>query len=171
MAKSDSFFIRQTTVLGMDNAYQQEEVDLGAYVDALGKSVLRIHNIAISFTDDDGTSPELDGSDAAAAAQFQLATQSQTGIVLASNKSIIASGMINCARVKSGNGVADNTSESFDNLPQLWTNGYLIAVDSIYLGGSATSTFYESVSVTVVMECTVETMNQASAMALALSQQ
>jgi len=171
MAKSDSFFIRATCSIGMDNNFRQESIDLGAYVDALGKSVLRIHNIAVSFTDDVGRSPELDGSDAAAAAQFQLTTQTALDIVLASNKSVIASGMLNAARVKSGNGVADSTSEAFDNLPQLWTNGYLVAVDTIYLGGAATSTFYENVSVTVTMECTVESMSQAAAMALALSQQ
>ena len=171
MPKSDSFFIRATTAIGNDNTYRQDPIDLGAYVDALGKSVLRVHNIAVAFTDSSGRSAELDGSDAAAAAQFQLLTQTAADIVLASNKSVISSGMINCARVKSGNGVADSTSESFDNLPQLWTNGYLVAVDTIYLGGAATDTFYEAVSVTVTMECTVETMSQASAMALALSQQ
>lgn len=171
MAKSDSFFIRQTVSIGMDNTFRWDSIDLGAYVDALGKSVLRIHNIAVAFTDDSGRSPELDGSDAAAAAQFQLTTQEQSDIVVASNKSVIASGMINCARVKSGAGVADSTSESYDNLPQLWTNGYLVAVDTIYLGGAATSTFNENVSVTVTLECTVETMSQAAAMALALSQQ
>ena len=171
MAKSDSFFIRASTDLEDDNAYRQEPIDLGAYVDALGKSVLRIHNIAVSFTDNSGRSPEMDGSDAAAAAQFQLVTQTQSEIVLPSNKSVIASGMINCARVKASNGVADSTSESLDNLPQLWTNGYLVAVDTIYLGGAATTTWYEHVTVTVTMECTVETMSQASAMALALSQQ
>ena len=171
MAKSDSFFIRASTDIEDDGVYRQSTIDLGAYVDALGKSVLRIHNIAVSFTDGGGRSPELDGSDAAAAAQFQLATQTQSDIVLPSNKSIIASGMLNASRVKSGNGVADSTSEAFDNLPQLWTNGYLVAVDAIYLGGSATSTFYEHVTVSVTMECTVETMNTAAAMALALSQQ
>lgn len=171
MAKSDSFFIRASTDIEDDNTYRQTTIDLGAYVDALGKSVLRIHNIAVSFTDAAGRSPELDGSDSAAAAQFQLATQTQADIVLPSNKSIIASGMLNASRVKSGNGVADSTSEAFDNLPQLWTNGYLVAVDSIYLGGAATSTFYDHVTVSVTMECTVETMNTAAAMALALSQQ
>lgn len=171
MAKSDSFFIRATCDVGMTNNYAQIPIDLGAYVDALGKSVLRIHNIAVTFSDGDGTSPELDGSDAAGAAQFQLVTQSQTATVLPSDKSVIASGMLNAARVNSGNGVADSTSEAFDNLPQLWTNGYLVAVDTMYLGGQATTSWYENVSVTIVCECTVETMSQAAAMALALSQQ
>lgn len=52
-----------------------------------------------------------------------------------------------------------------------WTNGYLIAVEQIYLGGSATTTFEGDVYVSIVMECTVETMTQSAAMALALSQQ
>ncbi len=171
MAKSDSFFIRATTNIGSDNNFYQESIDLGAYVDALGKSVLRIHNIAVAFTDEDGRSPEAAGDDSAMAAQFQLTTQNQTAIVLASNKSVIASGMLNASRVKTGSGVADSTSEAFDNLPQLWTNGYLVAVDTMYLGGAATSTWSEDIVATITCECTVETMSQAAAMALALSQQ
>lgn len=173
MAKSDSFFIRASCDIGNNNAteWNQTTVDLGAYVDALGKSVLRIHNIAISLTDDGGASATL-GASKSAAAQFQLSTQSQTGLVLPTNKGIIASGMLNCYNATSvADVVASVTSESFDNLPQLWTNGYLIAVDQMYLSGQASTGFSEPVTASVVMECTVETMSQASAMALALSQQ
>jgi hypothetical protein len=170
MAKSDSFFIRASVNCGQAASFNQEEIDLGAYVDALGKSVLRIHNIAISFTDSTGTSPEMDAS-SAAAAQFQLTTQSQSDTVLQDNKSVIASGLVNSRRAITGTGVASSTSESFDNLPQLWTNGYLVAVDAIYLGGEASAGFNEDVYCSATLECTVETMNQASAMALALSQQ
>ncbi|GAI77752.1 unnamed protein product [marine sediment metagenome] len=172
MAKSDSFFIRHTTNIDNSNLYNQTAIDLGAYVDALGKSVLRIHNIAVAFTDKFGRSADLiTGGTIAAAAQFQLVTQTQADIVVASNKSVIASGMINAYRTKTGAGVADSVSHDFDNLPQLWTNGYLVAVDSIFLGGAATDKWNEDVYVTVTMECTVETMSQAAAMALALSQQ
>ena len=45
MARTDSFFIRQTLNADNTEAYQQVALDLGAYVDALGKAVLRIHNI------------------------------------------------------------------------------------------------------------------------------
>ena len=76
MARSDSFFIRAQVNLGQTNAFDEVAIDLGAYVDALGKSVLRIHNIAPSFTDIDGASATLDG-DASAAAQFQLTTQTK----------------------------------------------------------------------------------------------
>jgi hypothetical protein len=62
-------------------------------------------------------------------------------------------------------------SHDLDNLPQLWTNGYLVAVDTMYLGGSSSTNWVDDVYVTVTMECTVETMSQAAAMALALSQQ
>jgi len=171
MAKSDSFFIRATQNVEDDNAFYEGEIDLGAYVDALGKSVLRIHNIAVSFTDSTGRSPDVKAS-ATTSAQFQLTTQSNSEIVLGTNKSVIAQGQINAYRLVSGSaGVASAVSHDLDNLPQLWTNGYLVAVDSIYLGGSAIDQWNEDVYVTVTMECTVESMSQASAMALALSQQ
>ena len=131
MAKSDSFFIRHTTEIDNDNTYHQDPIDLGAYVDALGKSVLRIHNIAVTMSDSTGRTSEVTSSGSApfngAAAQFQLLTQTQADIVLPSNKSLIASGRI----VAGGNGgVPSYVSEDFDNLPQLWTNGYLVAVDT-----------------------------------------
>jgi len=172
MAKSDSFFIRASCDIGNDNAaeWNQTTIDLGAYVDALGKSVLRIHNIAVSMTDANGASASLLATEAGAA-QFQLSTQTQTALVLPTNKGIIATGMLNAANDASGASVAYNVSESFDNLPQLWTNGYLIAVDQMYLSGQASTGFKDPVTVSVVCECTVETMSQAAAMALALSQQ
>ncbi len=170
MAKSDSFFIRAQVNLGQTNTFNQVSVDLGAYVDALGKSVLRIHNIAPSFTDSGGASATLDSS-ASAAAQFQLTTQTQGALITGLDKSMISSGMINAVNQESAVGIASVVSESFDNAPQLWTNGYLVAVDTIYLGGRASTGFAEDVYCTLVMECTVETMTQAAAMALALSQQ
>ena len=171
MAKSDSFFIRATqNIEDSSPDYFEGEIDLGAYVDALGKSVLRIHNIAVAFTDSDGRSPDVKAS-ATTSAQFQLTTQSNADIVLGTNKSVIAQGQINAIRVPNSAGVASSVSHDLDNLPQLWTNGYLVAVDSIYLGGSALDQWNEDVYVTVTMECTVESMSQASAMALALSQQ
>ena len=174
--KSDSFFIRVSLNTEDDNLYKQTEVDLGAYVDALGKSVLRIHNIAVAVTDSTGRSPNIkaggsSGEAKNAATGFQLVTQSQTDMILASDKSVVASGLVNAANLDNAGGVASIVSESLDNLPQLWTNGYLVAVDTMYLGGSSTDTWDEDVYVTLTMECTVETMSQAAAMALALSQQ
>lgn len=175
MAKSDSFFIRASLNCGGStatgfNTYFETPIDLGAYVDALGKSVLRIHNIAVSFTDEAGTSAEITGAEEAAA-QFWALTQSKTGPVLPSNKAVIASGMVNATRVNTGNGLAGSVYDQYDNLPQLWTNGYLVAVDTMYLGGQASEFWQGDIWVSITMECTVETMSQAAAMALALSQQ
>jgi len=165
MARSDSFFIRATLDCGNSNTYQQNAIDLGAYVDALGKSVLRIHNIAVTFSDSTGRSNIINNE---AAAQFQLLTQSQTDIVLPSNRAVISSGKL---AVDGAGGVATYVSTDYDNLPQLWTNGYLVAVDTIFLGGAASTGFAGDTYCSVVMECTVETMTQAAAMALSLSQQ
>ena len=51
MARTDSFFLRQDITLDNNGAFNQETIDLGAVVDALGKTVLRIHNIAVQYSD------------------------------------------------------------------------------------------------------------------------
>lgn len=165
MARSDSFFIRATLDCNNTNDFQQTSIDLSAFVDALGKSVLRVHNIAVTFSDSTGRSSIVNSE---AAAQFQLTTQSQTNIVLPSDRAVISSGKL---AVDGAGGVATYVSTDYDNLPQLWTNGYLLAVDSIFLGGAASTGFAGDVYCSVTMECTVETMTQAAAMALSLSQQ
>lgn len=172
MAKSDSFFIRHSLLVDNSGTFVQDSIDLGAYVDALGKSVLRIHNAAVAVTDSDGNAAQVQASVDSAAAQFQLTTQSQTDTVLPSNKSVISSGIV-YAQNSFSSDEFPLVSHDMDNLPQLWSNGYLVAVDSIYLGGEASSGWVaaEDLTISVILECTVETMSQAAAMALALSQQ
>lgn len=168
--KSDSFFIRQTLNLNNLGTFGQTPLDLGAYVDALGKSVLRVHNIAVTMSDSTGNAIQvLSGSDSAAA-QFQLTTQSQGDTVLSSNRSIIASGIVYAVNTF-GTDEFPQLSHDMDVLPQMWTNGYLVAVDTIYLGGEASTGWAEDVYCSITLECTVETMSEAAAMALALSQQ
>ena len=163
MAKSDSFFIRAGTTTN-GTTYAQSSIDLGAYVDALGKSVLRIHNIAVQYG-----SP-LDSyagaSDSNTQSVFQLTTQSQTSMVSATDKSVIASGSL---AIATGAAAVSVMSESLDVAPQHWTQGYLVGVEQIYLG--VDQSFNHVNEINVVMECTVETLSQSAAMALALSQQ
>ena len=162
MARSDSFFIRATVPSG---AYQQTAIDLGSFVDALGKTVMRIHNVSVTYGSL-GTVPVFPAANSAVCA-FQLTTQSQTALVGPSNRSTISSGSL----LVSGDGGAVGilASESLDIAPQEWTGGYLVAVESIFLG--AAESFNMIDEVTIVLECTVETMTAAASMALALSQQ
>ena len=172
MAKSDSFFIRSSIEPDNLGTFVQSSIDLGAYVDALGKSVLRIHNIAVTFSDSLGNAAQLQAASDSGAVQFQLTTQSQSDTVTAANRAVIASGIV-YAQNSFSSDEFPLLSHDMDNLPQLWTNGYLIAVDQIYLGGEASTGWVaaENMTISLVMECTVETMSTAAAMALALSQQ
>jgi hypothetical protein len=167
MAKTDSFFIRASTDFN-GATYAQSSIDLGAYVDALGKSVLRIHNIAVQW----GSGvPQITIPAGNHSAAFQLTTQSQGALVAATDKSVISTGTIFYAddATNPGGGVI---SDNLDIAPQHWTNGYLVGVEQIYLGVDASEATAGGMDAChIVMECTVETLSSSAAMALALSQQ
>lgn len=163
MAKSDSFFIRaQVTTDGTN--FVQSSIDLGAYVDALGKSVLRIHNIAVQYGGP--LSTYTGGANSSNSVDFQLTTQSQTALVTADDKSVIATGRL---AIATGPAYVEMMSEALDVAPQHWSNGYLVGVEQIYLAADQTHGLVNSIQ--IVLECTVETLSQSAAMALALSQQ
>lgn len=168
MARStDSFFIRASVTSAGGN-YAQTEIDLGAYVDALGKSVLRIHSIAVQTMPGLGTDWSIPGN-TQANLSWQLTTQTQAALVAANDRSVVSTGRLDIANDAAGAGYTFLSNDS-DILPQEWTNGYLIAVESLYLGADADAQI-ASGDVVIVMECTVETLSQQAAMALALSQQ
>ena len=169
MARStDSFFIRAAGNSAV-GAFQQIEVDLGAYVDALGKSVLRIHSIAVQNYP--GTIGEdwVITANSEANVTWQLTTQTQAGLVSAQDRSVVSTGRLDIANNAAGGGFTFLSNDA-DILPQDWTNGYLIAVESLYLGIEGDAQLADA-NVAIVMECTVETLSQQAAMALALSQQ
>lgn len=174
MAKTDSFFIRASAPTNGIN-FVQTAIDLGAYVDALGKSVLRIHNIAVQYGTP--TSTYAGSASTSSSTCFQLTTQSQASMVTAVDKSIIATGKLAISTSESGNaaapaGTVDSVtalSQALDVAPQHWTNGYLVGVEQIYLGVDQTANQIDEVN--IVLECTVETLSSSAAMALALSQQ
>jgi hypothetical protein len=169
---AESFFIRYSLDIGNTNAFVQREIDLGAYVDALSSTVLKVHRCDVAFTDNTGRSLSMVQADTASVAQFQLTTQTQSNIVLPADRSVIAAGKIEAYTPSvASSPLAASSSNSFDIAPQLYTNGYLVATESIYLGGAASTNFAGDVYVSIVLECTVEKMSQAKAMSLALSQQ
>lgn len=165
MAKSDSFFIRARVPTTTTN-YNEVSIDLGAYVDALGKSVLRIHNIAVQYGDPPVNLPAGSANSDATVA-FQLTTQTQTALVNATNKSLVSSGSFTSCQ--DGTQAYCMLTDTLDVAPQHWTNGYLIGVEQMYLGVNQSADRIDAVS--IVLECTVETLSQSAAMALALSQQ
>jgi hypothetical protein len=161
MAK-DSFFIRVSAPIA--SAFDTTAVDLGFVVDALGKTVCRIHNVAVQYF--------VGGQDIANAgfgsATWNLTTQRQTATLGISDKSLIASGNL----LQSSNGTSYTLqSDSLDVGPQDWTNGYVVGVEQLYVGTQTVGANFTGGTIELVLECTAETMTQSQAMALALSQQ
>ena len=172
MAKSDSFFIR-AAVEQTGDAYAQEEIDLGSFVNLGVKSstLLRIHNVSIQIADKDAPEKGPIKSSAILNVGWNLTTQSHTSLVHAFDKSVVASGRYEAA---AGATPASDffAQDTRDVMPQMWKNGYLVGVDSLFLSTDADQTSDNgNYYVTIVMECTLENATQASATALALSQQ
>ncbi|AXH78691.1 MAG: hypothetical protein [Circular genetic element sp.] len=179
MAKSDSFFIR-AKVTSNGGTYAQSEIDLGSFVN-LGvtkSTLLRIHNISVQYADASAISSQISNG-LGDKISWQLTTQTQSDLVYADDKSVVGTGALalGCGQIApDGSATADfatNTwSQAIDIAPQDWTNGYLVGVDSMFLGVDMYSTLDTGdVNVCIVMECTLENATQASATALALSQQ
>ena len=175
MGKSDSFFIR-AAVLQAGASYTQEEIDLGSFVNlGVSKStLLRIHNISVQIADQDA---EMKGPIAAGTVLnvgWNLTTQSQTDLVHAFDKSVVAAGRYELAAnatISSAN-TGYFSTDTRDVMPQNWRNGYLVGVDTLFLATEADQSPDDGAYyVSIVMECTLENATQASATALALSQQ
>ena len=153
---------------GNGTTYAETSVDLGAFVDALGKSVLRIHNVQARIVDENQLStPSKDNTNYFAG--FQLTTQTQSALVAFTERSLIAAGTLS---VGEANGTIMAMTETNDLMPQDFNNGYLVAVDQIFLGiDQNIASDLGEVQAQLILECTVETLSQSAAMALALSQQ
>ena len=167
MAKSDTFFIRGSA--NFDNTgftFQQNEIDLGSYVNALAKTILKIHSISVQYGEPTQRPVGTPGSVNKMA--FQLTTQSQTASVNLTERSVISSGKLVASY--DGAGALVTLAEDMDVGPQYWVDGYLVATEQVYLGVQ-TGSDLGLTGVQVVLECSVETMTASAAMALALSQQ
>jgi hypothetical protein len=128
-----------------------------------------VHNIAVQTYEILGQDWSIPAN-SAANVTWQLTTQSQSALVDASNKSVVATGSLNLSNTTTTANVWSAMTDAPDVMPQMWRNGYLIGVEQIYLGTSVDPQLSGG-EVIVVMECTVETLSQSAAMALALSQQ
>lgn len=166
----NSFFIRATVNGGNAGAFAQTEIDIGSYTD-LGSSspeLLRIHNVQVAMTDAAGDIPNI-GGDTGDSAGWQICTQSQTGLVMIDDRSFVSGGR---GSFRNPDSSALPPSQVFDAqvLAQDYTQGYLVAVPTLYLGGIGGANFTEDVHFTVMLECTTEKATKSNAVSLAVSQ-
>jgi len=173
MAKTDSFFIRGT-VDTTTTTFAQATIDVGAFVDPLQKSIMKIHNVEWKVDDANGGVASNMGLaiDTEARVCYQLTTQSQTSMVNLADKSVIASGVLFLGNSSDANSNVTFISDLEDVGPQDWKNGYLIGVENLYLGADLSQEFSTGdVTISFVAECTMETLTKEAAISLALSQQ
>jgi hypothetical protein len=171
MAKSDSFFIRAQVEYDDAGTFNQTTVDLGSFVNlGIAKStLLRIHRIQPQYFDSEGVFiPRATGVNKMANVAWQLTTQSQTAIQPALDKSVIAAGGLESST--DANSVVQHTTAAGSPNVDVWTNGYLVGVDSLFLGIDGNTEWSSSFTINLVLECTLENSSQASSTALALSQ-
>ena len=180
MAKSDSFFIR-AVVTSNGLTYAQHEIDLGSFVNLGVKSstLLRIHNVQVSIRDADSYPGSISVNDAQALIGWQLTTQNQTALVGYDDKSLVAAGSMQLypgKQEEDGTAAGDYktsfATHDYDMNPSRFTQGYLVGVDTMFLGvDQSVALTSGNVDIGVILECTLESATQASATALALSQQ
>ena len=176
MAKSESFFIRATVTPDDSATFVQTSIDLSSYVSALNKSILKIKSIEGEFCQGPNGAipngaPFLDFGTSAQAV-WQLTTQDNSGLVSLDDRTTIAKGMIWCHNQDGVSAVPSNVYND-SHLPQHYSDGFLVAVEEIYLGAFGGSNWAATSNLTfnIVLECEVMTLTQSAAMALALSQQ
>ena len=171
--KEDSFFIRHTVTTN-GTTFTQEAIDLGAFVDALGMSILKVHNVSVQYQNQSNTVlPIMPATQSTSKISWQLTTQSQSAIINLGERTVFGSGHLTVGNTASTSYAPTIVYETEDVNAQDWMNGYAIAVDQVDLGvdNSATLLSSQECDVTVLLECTVERLNKESALALALSQQ
>jgi len=171
MAAKSPFIIRGKVEHGTALGFTEDTLDLGAFVDALGKSVLRIHSIQVAHQEDDRPEkgPVAAASGVTLNLGYQLTTQSQTDIIQTSDKSVIASGNTVTSKV-SGQAIVQMIADTNNLNPTTFQVGYLIATETLYLGCKTDVIVDDAFTTNVILECSVEKLDERAAMSLALSQ-
>jgi len=172
MAKTP-FLLKQKINLGHSDVTTQVEIDLGSYTN-LGSSkpeVLRIHRAHVYVQDDAKDFPDI-VADANASLSYQVTTQSNgTAQVYADDDSFLFGGI---ASYRNSDSAGERPpSQGVEELisPQDYVNGIVVAVPTLFLTGNADANWGDDVHLTVIMECTTESMSKSNAVALAISQQ
>jgi len=171
MAAKSPFIIRGKVEHGTALGFIEDTLDLGAFVDALGKSVLRIHSIQVAHQEDDRPEkgPVASANGVTLNLGWQLTTQSQTAMIQTSDKSVIASGNVVTPK-DSGSAIIKGVWDTNNLNPTTFQVGYLIATETLYLSSVTDNTADNAFTTNVILECSVEKLDERAAMSLALSQ-
>jgi len=172
MAKTDSFFIRGT--IQSSTVLQKTEIDLGAFVDPLGKSVMRLLNIAFKVADSSGIENPIDfDANTSWMLGYQITTQDPGNVLRGlQDKTVVSSGSVSACNASTVDGNCTYITHDLDVAPQHFSKGYLIGVPSMWLSAEYdTAPKSGAVDVSFIAECRVETLTTEAAVALALSQQ
>ena len=142
-------------------------------MDPLQKSIMKLHNIEWRVDDASEPARTIDlAANTAVRITYQLTTQSQTAIVDLADKAVIASGSMFISNNTGTANVLSFISDDHDVGPQDWRNGYLVGVETLYLGVDQSAIPASGdTTISFVAECTMETLTQSAAVSLALSQQ
>ena len=183
MAKGDTFFIRGQVIATADQTRVESSIDLGSYVNlGINKgTALRVHSVQTQFCDNLGLVPLIDAS-AGTGGQTRgtfccaaITTAQVPSSFAASEMPQANEDYVMLSTAISGvnpNNDADQgiLTHDTDVAPQDFRNGYLLAVDELFLYGCADDAWNESVYINFVLECSLESISQATAVSLSLSQ-
>jgi len=171
MAKVSAFIIRGKVQHGTALGFVEDTIDLGAFVDALGKSVLRIHSIQVQHQEDQNPAkgPVSSANGVTLNLGYQLTTQSQIAMIQTSDKSVIASGNTVTSKV-SGSPIVHMIADTNNLNPTMFGVGYLIATETLYLSCATDVQADDAFTTNIILECSVEKLDERAAMSLALSQ-
>ena len=166
--KGDPFFIRGQVIVTADQTRRENTIDLGTYVNlGINKgTALRVHSVQQQICDSTGLVPIIDG---AAAAAVQRGAFANTAITTAPVPSSFAATEMpqlsedyvmysSGVSATNGNTDADNglMTHDYDVAPQDLRQGYLLAVDTLYMYGVADDAWNEDLYVNFLLECTLE---------------
>lgn len=184
MAKGETFFIRgQVATVQGDQSRVVSTIDLGSYVN-LGVNkgtAMRVHGVQLQVCDAFGLPPTttFDAEAGESISSYACAAITTKAVPSSLGSSSMPelnddSVFFTAAFIQTNQGDANDQgiqSHSLDVAPQHMKDGYLLAVDELYLYAAADDAWSEILHFNFLLEVSLENITQANAVALSLSQQ
>jgi hypothetical protein len=182
MPKSETFLLRGQVIPGNSQTRIEAEIDLGSYVNlGIAKgTALRVHSVQVQICDSLGTVPTINASAAGGETKGTFVNTAITTAQVPASFDAAEMPQLNQDYVmftssitgQNGNDDADQgiLSHDLDIAPQHLSQGYLLAVDTLYMYAIADDAWAEAVYVNFCLECSIEKITQSTAVSLSLSQ-